>query len=66
VFPVSVAGGRKPELKIPNIDFKKIFFIPRLEFQQITDNLFNKPIALAAERPGKSRFSVDKQVGRKT
>ena len=59
MFPVSVVVSRT---KIPNIDFKKIFFIPRLEFLQIADNLFNKPITVAAERLGKPEFAHESKV----
>ena len=37
--------------KSPNIDFSNVFMISLLDFQQITDNLSNKPITAAVELP---------------
>ena len=44
--------------KISNIDFSKVFYDFRLDFQQITDNLFNKTNSVAAKLSGKCNWRL--------
>jgi len=46
------------ETKIPNIDFSKVFYDFRLDFQQKTDNLFNKTITVMQSCPFKATCKI--------